>query len=204
VMDTMLEHVFGLSRSAVATVDRLSRFYVLWRFTYQESSIESGDAIVFCYPQGISMDGPDGIAGPLPRLVEKVKSTYRVRTFQERGSIETLGIARDDGTVAPLVDVLHRLLWLIENGPRQIPAFLKRCQVNLEQLRAVAEAIQGPKTRRNDSWGGQTPELSTLSKLTANWNSVTDGAVVGEERDDQSTGQLGLSLSGGRGRRKAR
>ncbi|MCL2825197.1 MAG: DUF1156 domain-containing protein, partial [Polyangiaceae bacterium] len=153
VMDTMLEHVFGLSRSAVATVDRLSRFYVLWRFTYQESSIESGDAIVFCYPQGISMDGPDGIAGPLPRLVEKVKSTYRVRTFQERGSIEVLGAARGDGTVAPLVDVLHRLLWLIENGPRQIPAFLKGCQVNLEQLRAVAEAIQGPKTRRNDSWG---------------------------------------------------
>ena len=50
VLDTMLEQVFGFNRAGVSGVDRLTRFYVLWRFTYRESAIEAGDAIVFCYP----------------------------------------------------------------------------------------------------------------------------------------------------------
>src|SRR5262249_17411278 len=42
VLETMLEQVFGLTRAGVSVVDRLTRFYVLWRFTYRESTIEAG------------------------------------------------------------------------------------------------------------------------------------------------------------------
>ena len=64
VLDVMLDEIFGLRGSAVAAVDALTRFYILWRFTYRESSIEAGDAYVFCYPQGIEIDGPNGLCGP--------------------------------------------------------------------------------------------------------------------------------------------
>jgi putative DNA methylase len=76
VLDTMLEQVFGMSKAGVSAVDPLTRFYVLWRFTYRESAIEAGEAFVFCYPQGIEIDGPSGISGPLPKLVEKSGKTY--------------------------------------------------------------------------------------------------------------------------------
>jgi len=194
VLDTMLDQVFGLTRAGVSAVDRLTRFYVLWRFTYRESSIEAGDAIVFSYPQGIELDGPDGVAGPGSRLVEKSKSTYRVRTFLERGSHEDLGVARD-GVPAPLIDVLHRVLWLLENRPGKLPAFLKEAQANLEQLRVIAEALRGPVLKRAEVTDALTPELSVLSKLTANWRSVMEGgAAASQEIEDQVTGQRRLSL----------
>lgn len=199
VLDTMLEQVFGLSRAGVSAVDRLTRFYVLWRFTYRESSIEAGEAIVFCYPQGIELGGPEGISGSAPRLVEKVKSTYRVRTFQERGSEGGLGEA-EDGVAAPLIDVLHRLLWLLENRPAKIPGFLKQAQVNLEQLRAVAEALRGPVLKRAEASDALTPELSALSKLTSNWRSIVEGGSASQDIEDQVTGQRRLSL----GRTKTR
>ncbi len=75
VLDTMLEQVFGFDRGGVSAVDRLTRFYVLWRFTYRESSIEAGDAIVFCYPQGVELDGPEGLSVPAPRVVESSDTT---------------------------------------------------------------------------------------------------------------------------------
>jgi putative DNA methylase len=198
VLDTMLEQVFGFNRAGVSAVDRLTRFYVLWRFTYRESSIEAGDAIVFCYPQGVELDGPDGLAGPVPRLVEKSKTTYRVRTFRERGGEEDLGLPQD-GVPAPLIDVLHRILWLVENKPGGLPGFLREAQPNLEQLRLVAQALCGPVLKRADtSDASLTPELSALSKLTANWRSVVDGAAVNQEMEDRRTGQTRLSLETGR------
>ncbi len=50
VLDVMLDEVFGLRGAAVASIDAVTRFYILWRFTYRESSIEAGDVYVFCYP----------------------------------------------------------------------------------------------------------------------------------------------------------
>jgi len=200
VMDAMLSHVFGLSQSGVTAVDRVTRFYVLWRFAYGESIVDAGDAIVFCCAQGVSMDGPGGIAGPLPRLVEKVKSAYRLRAFAERGANDGLGLGRGDGAAAPVVDVLHRVLWLLENRPRELPGFLKRSQANLEQLRAIAEALGRSARKQVDSWGTMPPELSVLNKLTSNWRSVVERESAADD-DDMITGQRTLSLSGNRRRR---
>ncbi len=181
VLDVMLDEIFGLRGSAVASVDSISRFYILWRFTYGESLIEAGDAYVFCYPQGIEIDGPEGLAGNAPKLVEKSGGKFRVRNFAERGGHEELGLA-SNGKAAPLLDVLHRLLYLLEEQPGALPAYLESARPNTEQLRLVTQALCAPVLG-----GSQAPEKSAtteqgaMQRLNANWRSVVEGAAYAQE-----------------------
>ena len=192
VLDVILEEIFGLRGAAVGVVDSITRFYVLWRFTYRESSIEAGDAYVFCYPQGIEIDGPLGISGPSPSLVEKSGNKFRVRNYEQRGDNEKLGIGMN-GQPAPLIDVLHRLLWLIDNGPNEIRAFLKTTRPNVEQLRLITQALCAPVLDRPEAKDAVlTAELSALSKLTANWQSIVEEAAFSQETDRIVLGQLDL------------
>ena len=57
VLETMLEKIFGVSRSGVSGVDGPSRFYVLWRYTYKAAELDAGEAIVFTYSQPVELDG---------------------------------------------------------------------------------------------------------------------------------------------------
>ena len=184
VLDVMLDEIFGLRGAAVGAVDALTRFYILWRFTYRESSIEAGDAYVFCYPQGIEIDGPGGLSGPAPSLVEKSGSKFRVRTFEDRGGDEGLGSGLD-GTPALLIDVIHRLLWLLDHRPAQVQDFLKATRPNQEQLRLVTQSLCAPVLdRRSDALDATpTAELRALSKLNANWRGVVEGAAFSQEVD---------------------
>ena len=201
VLDVMLDEIFGLRGAAVASVDPLTRFYILWRFTYRESPIEAGDAYVFCYPQGIEMDGPDGVAGPAPALVEKVRagsggSKFRVRTFEERGGGDALGIGAD-GRPAPLVDVVHRLLWLLDRRPARVREFLDAASPSREQLRLVTQALCAPVLGRPEAQdAAPTAELRALARLNANWRSVVEGAAYDREVEARVTGQPELPLEG--------
>ena len=195
VLDAMLDEIFGLRGAAVGSVDPPTRFYILWRFTYRESAIEAGDAYVFCYPQGVEMDGPDGIAGPAPALVEKAGSKFRVRTFEERGSGGGLGIGGDGP--APLIDVVHRLLWLLDHRPAQVQAFLKAARPSQEQLRLVTQALCAPVLGRAEAQDAiPTAELRALSKLNANWRGIVEGAAYDREIEGRSSGQAELALEG--------
>ena len=184
VLDVMLDEIFGLRGTAVGAVDALTRFYILWRFTYRESSIEAGDAYVFCYPQGIEIDGPGGLSGPAPSLVEKSGSKFRVRTFEERGSEEALGSGLDDTRVS-LIDVIHRLLWLLDHRPANVQEFLKATRPNQEQLRLVTQSLCAPVLDRRSEALDATPtaELRALSKLNANWRGIVEGAAFSQEVD---------------------
>jgi putative DNA methylase len=78
---------------------------------------------------------------------------------------------------APLVDVLHRVLWLMENRPATLADYLDQAQANLEHLRLVAHALAGPALEGGEQNGTLTvsspqAELAALKKLTANWRSV--------------------------------
>jgi len=102
----------------------------------------------------------------------------------------------DVGQPAPLVDALHRTLWLLEKRPTQLSEFLRESQVNREQLRLVAQALAGPALK-----GGEladvspSAELSVLAKLMANWQSVVeDAALIVGKKEDRKTGQKRFNM----------
>lgn len=192
VLDVMLDEIFGLRGSAVAAVDSITRFYILWRFTYGESAIEAGDAYVFCYPLGIEIDGPSGLAGSAPKLVEKIRSKFRVRNYSERGGDEALGLP-ENGKAAPLVDTLHRLLYLLDEQPGRVPEYLKTARPNGEQLRLVTQALSAPVLGRKEALDASpTVELGALTRLNANWRSIVEGAAYARDEDSLVTGTLDL------------
>ena len=191
VLDVMLDEIFGLRGAAVAAVDSITRFYILWRFTYREASIEAGDAYVFCYPQGIEIDGRDGLTGKAPKLVEKSGSKFRVRTYAERGADERLGIAQD-GRAVPLVDVLHRLLYLLDERPASVQEYVEAARPNQEQLRLVTQALSAPVPGRAEPLlqASPTAELGALARLNANWRGIIEGAAYAREVADMVSGQM--------------
>ena len=192
VLDVMLEEIFGLRGTAVAAVDSITRFYILWRFTYRESAIEAGDAYVFCYPQGIEIDGPAGITGNAPKLVEKAGKWFRVRNYTERGDDEALGLAAN-GRAAPLVDVLHRLLHLLDEWPAAVPEYLEAARPNGEQLRLVAQALSTPfLAERKGQTHPPTAELAALARLNANWRSIVEGTAYASEVESLAAGRQDL------------
>jgi len=183
VLDVMLEQIAGKVARGVTAVDPASRFYVLWRYVYKAAAIEAGEAIVFTYGQHVELDGQKGLSNGRNPLVEKNKSTYRLRDFTERGEDEKLGLPDDNGAAGPLVDALHRVLWIMENRPRMMTEFLRDSRVNRDQLRVLAQALSGPALK-----GGELgevsagSELAALTKLTANWKSVIEDAISPLER----------------------
>ncbi len=197
VLEVMLDEIFDLRGAAVAVVDQVTRFYILWRFTYQETAIAAGDAYVFCYPQGIEIDGPEGLAGNAPKLVEKTGSKktgskFRVRSFSERGEDEALGLTAN-GKAAPLIDVLHRLLYLLEERPAAAGEYLKNANPNTEQLRLVAQALAKPVLSGASAQNGSpTAELGALARLNANWRAIVEGAAYAREIESLATGERDL------------
>ena len=181
VLETLLERLFGISRAGLSRVDPATRFYVLWRYAYRQAAIDAGEAIVFAYPQHVELDGANGLAGGANPLVEKSGSKYRLRDFTERGDDEKLGLPKD-GRAAALVDVLHRVLWLVEHRPALIPAYLDEARPDLEHLRVVAQTLAG-QTLSGAADGGRGlvaargAEAAALRKLTTNWRSLVEAST---------------------------
>jgi len=183
-------------RYSLAGVDPATQFYILWRFTYRMAELDAGEAIVFANGTHVELDGPGSLTYGARALVEKKKGKYRMRDFRERGEEEKLGLPADNGSPAPLIDALHRTLWLLRNRPLDLPDFLRKSGVNREQMRLVAQALAGPALK-----GGElgeispTSELSALSELTANWRSVVEYVTLMPlEREARRTGQKALDF----------
>jgi putative DNA methylase len=196
VLETLMEKILGVSRSGVAAVDPASRFYVLWRYVYKATEIEAGEAIVFTYGQHVELDGPNGLSAGSKAVLEKKKGSYRLRDFTERGDDDDLGLPHDDGRPTPIIDALHRTMWLMENRPGELPEFLREAEPNREQMRLVAQALAGPALK-----GGELADVSpsaeqaALAKLTANWRSVVEDAMTTTaERQAKRTGQRALDM----------
>jgi putative DNA methylase len=182
VLETLLEKLFGVDRTGIRSVDAVTRFYVLWRYAYRHSAIDAGEAIVFAYPQHVELDGPGGLTSGRTPLIEKKRSQYRLYDFTERGDDDALGIPSSDGKERPpLVDVLHRVLWLVEHAPHQIPAYLDEARPDIERLRIVAQTLAGQTlTATGGGNGGKAlvaatgAEAAALRKLTTNWRTLID------------------------------
>jgi putative DNA methylase len=196
VLDTILgrlsKEVGGQSgRTSLAGVDPATRFYVLWRYTYGAADLDAGEAIVFANGTHVELEGPTGLASGGRALVEKKKGKYRLRNYAERGPADELGMPADNGQPAPLIDALHRTLWLMEHRPRKLGEFLRDAQPNREQMRLAAQALAGPALKGGElSDLSPTGELAALAKLTANWRSVIEDNVFSPtERAERKRGQ---------------
>jgi putative DNA methylase len=200
VLETLLEKIFGVTGSGVAAVDGPSRFYVLWRYTYKAAEMDAGEAIVFTYGQNVELDGPNGLSTGSRALIEKKKGKYRLRDFTERGPNEKLGLPKDDGTPAPLIDALHRILWLVENEPRNLNELLDKAQPDRERLRLVAQALAGTALTGKKDNGPEhavattAAEQAALKKLVANWRTLIEERL---SDIDLKTGQLRARYPGG-------
>ena len=95
---------------------------------------------------------------------------------------------------APLIDVLHRILWLLENEPRSLGRFLDEARPDRERLRLVAQALAGTAlVGQAASLLGPgnmpvTPQVATtaseqaaLKKLLANWRALIDQRLAETE-----------------------
>lgn len=160
-------------------VDPATRFYLLWRYTYRSAELESGEAIIFANGTHVELDGPTGLSSGARPLVEKKKGKYRLLDYTERGDDDKLGIPTDDGQIPPLIDAVHRTLWLMENSPGRLSEFLQEAQPNREQMRLVGQVLAGPALK-GGALADVSPsdEMAVLTKLTANWRSVIEDQML--------------------------
>lgn len=199
VLDTMLGKLSGavVGGGNVSAVDNESRFYVLWRFVYKAAELEAGEAIIFANGTHVELDGKGGISDGRDALVEKKKAKYRLRDFTERGENAALGLPDESGKPAPLIDALHRILWLMDHSPRKLGEFLTDARPDRERLRVLAQALagaalSGKSEEEAAKLVGTTPaEQSALGKLLANWRSLIEvgqaAAVVGKTKAKDGT-----------------
>jgi len=182
VLDTIfsrLSRTIGAksARYSLAGVDPTTRFYILWRYTYKDTELESGEAFIFANGTHVELDGLHGLSSGSRSLVEKRAGFYRLLDFEKRGDEPALGMEKEDGQPAPLIDKLHRLLWLMERQPSRIGGFLRDARPNTEQLRLVTQALAGPALKGGELGEAATgSELSALNRLAANWRSVVEEA----------------------------
>jgi len=213
VLDAMMGRLSGVVGGNVSAVDNASRFYVLWRFVYKTAELDAGEAIVFSNGTHIELDGPQGLSAGRDAMIEKKKAKYRARDYTERGDHEKLGLPNESGKPAPLIDALHRILWLMENSPRKLPEFIDDARPDRERLRVLAQALAGAALSGKSEADASklvstTPaEQAALGKLLANWRSLVEegaaAAVVGKKaaREDKQDGQGRFDYGRGNGRR---
>ncbi len=175
VLDTVLRKV------GVRDADPPTKFYLAWRLQYRTAELDAGEAIVFAYPLGVELDGSQGLTAGARALVTKKGSKMRLRDHTERGDQEKLGLpAEDDGEPAPLIDILHRTLWLMDHRPGRLRDFLDKARPDGERLRLVAQALAGTALQgdaASKDAAAATPEQTATGKLTANWRSVFEESL---------------------------
>ena len=129
-----------------------------------------------------------GLSAGKHAIVEKKKSKYRARDFTERGEYDKLGLPAENGQPAPLIDALHRILWLMENSPRKLNEFLDEARPDRERLRALAQALAGAAlSGKSEEEAAKlvstTPaEQAALGKLLANWRSLVESRMAAEDK----------------------
>lgn len=156
VVETVLTNVLECDRKGVSLVDKPTQFYIMGRYEYGEAAVDFDEANTLAKGIGVELDGPGGLTDGKLALVQKTKSTAKLRDYGDRGRDEGLGIPdlglggrKTFNTPTPktqtpnLIDVLHRLLWLAEHKPQEIRNFLALAQPDATQLRLIAQALAG-------------------------------------------------------------
>lgn len=100
---------------AAGNVDEASRFYVIWRWAFGTTEVESGEAIHMAQSMGVEFNELVAEKGVLHKKGDKVS----LKGPLDRKKVKGLGEPAATGTLAPLIDVLHRAANLWAAGERQ-------------------------------------------------------------------------------------
>jgi putative DNA methylase len=172
VVETILADVFGLARSGIRGVDPATQFYVMGRFEFGTVWVEFDRANTLAHGVGVETTGPRSVLRGSRGLLEQQKGYVRFRDYAARGAVDDLG-QPGGGGAAPLIDVLHRLLYLAEAQPHHVRDFLLTAGVDADRLRVVAQALSGAAlTRKGVGTTGR--EQTAISNLLGAWKRLVD------------------------------
>jgi putative DNA methylase len=190
VLEAVLTDVLLCDRRGVTAVDKPTQYYILGRYEYGEASVDFDEANTLARGVGVELDGAGGLTDGKLALVKKTKNQVQLRDYSDRGAFEDLGIQKTEkqqtfnvkpqaiGAAPTLIDILHRLLWLSEHKPLEIPNFLALAQPDATQLRLVAQALAGraltPEPGQEDGMQGRTQEQQAIDTLLASWKRVVE------------------------------
>lgn len=198
VVEAVLTSVMQCDRRGVSLVDKPTQYYIMGRYEYGELAVEFDEANTLAKGVGVELDGVGGLTDGKLALVTKTKTTVQLRDYSDRGAYEDLGIQRTEGrqtfnvkpqaigTAPTLIDVLHRLLWLADHKPSEIPIFLNLAQPDATQLRLVAQALAGraltPEPGQETTTAQRTKEQSAIDTLLASWKRLVEDNLFTQSR----------------------
>lgn len=176
-LEEVQREVIQVLLGEAAKSDERTQYYLMARNNYGGAWVEFDEANNLARTIGVELDsGPDALTRGADALVEKKGSQVRLLGFEERGDSESLGLPAPDRAKAPLIDVLHRLLWLVEHDNAAIQDFLAQTMPDKYMLRVVAQTLQGKALASEPKPGAmldeRTPEQRAIQTLLASWRRI--------------------------------
>ncbi len=168
-LEEVQSRVLSSILSGLGSVDPVTRYYVLSRYLFDWADIEFDEANNLARSAGVELS--DGLGhGPL-RLADIKGKNVHLRDYTERGEEPELG--QDGG---PLIDVLHGLLWRASHAAHEIPSYLDAARPDSEQLRQVAQVLQGKALREEGE--SKAPEAQACERLLGAWGRLVEDNLL--------------------------
>lgn len=143
-------------------LDSRTHCYVLGRYQYSNVTVPFDEANILARGTGVESDASGALTWGRSLLLEK-KDKVRLREYRERCDDQALVMPRNDAR-PPLVDVLHRLLWLAEHTSLEVFQLLVQAQPDAAQLRLVVQAL-ADRALAAESTTGPCATLAPLNRL---------------------------------------
>jgi putative DNA methylase len=173
VVEMILADVFGLERSGIRAVDEPTQLYVMGRFEFGSAWAEFDRANTLARALGVELTGPRSVLKGVRAMFEQEKGKVRLRDYQARGGEVSLGARGEGGITAPVVDILHRALWLGEHQPMMVRDFLLNSGVDADAMRVVAQALAGEALSRKGA-GTSGREQQAMATLLGSWRQLVE------------------------------
>jgi len=171
VLSAVLRKVHGLT-GEVGAIDPATRYYVLSRYSYGYGKVPFDEANNLARTAGLELHDLQHGSAPLATIA---KGTVELCDFQARGENERLGLEDANGDVR-LIDVLHGLLWRTSRHTSAVRGYLDETHPDPQQLRAVAQALQGRALR--DTNESKPPEAQACERLLGAWRTLVEDNLL--------------------------
>lgn len=178
-LDEAQAEVVRVLLGEAAQTDPVTQYYIMGRSYYGEAWVDFDEANTLARATGIELDsGAHALTRGKASLIEKKGAKVRLRDYSERGESSSLGLPTVEGVPAPLVDVLHRLLWLVEHDHSRISDLLAEAKFDKYLLRLSAQTLSGRALAGEPTPGAvrdeRTPEQRAIDSLLAGWRRIID------------------------------